>query len=99
MSIPTIKIKSDLRQAGFIIINESDFNPDIHELFENPTAKATIENVECGDVPNDDPMAIINAAEAVNIPDELKPKSKAPAPRRKRRTKAEMEAARARGEK
>ena len=35
--IPTVRIKSD-NPFGYAIINESDFNPDEHELFdESPT--------------------------------------------------------------
>ena len=36
MQCATIKIKSDDDQhvGGFIVINESDFDPDVYELFE-----------------------------------------------------------------
>lgn len=30
---PVVKIKSDSVEAGFIVINESDFDEKVHELF------------------------------------------------------------------
>lgn len=35
MRIPTVKIKKD-SERGWSIINESDFDPDKHELFDAP---------------------------------------------------------------
>jgi hypothetical protein len=34
--IPTVKIVHDEAPGGFAIINESDFNPEIHKIFEEP---------------------------------------------------------------
>lgn len=36
-TIPTVKIKSD-RPKGYRIINESDFDPKVHERFDEPPA-------------------------------------------------------------
>lgn len=34
---PVVKVKSDSVEAGFIVINESDFDEKLHELFEEGT--------------------------------------------------------------
>ena len=31
---PTVKVKSDAAEQGFIVINEADFVDDLHELFD-----------------------------------------------------------------
>lgn len=36
MLIPTVKIKTDYGR-GWAIINESDFDPEVHERFDAPT--------------------------------------------------------------
>ena len=37
MSIPTVKIKSDHPEhGGHYVINESDYDPDTHELYQEP---------------------------------------------------------------
>lgn len=33
MQCPTVRVKGDNEQ-GFVIINEEDFNSEVHELFE-----------------------------------------------------------------
>ncbi len=33
---PTVKVKAD-NDDGFIVINESDFDPKVHKRFEEPT--------------------------------------------------------------
>jgi hypothetical protein len=43
--IPTIRIKSepsDDNPLGFIVINESDFDANAHELFDAPPTKTSI---------------------------------------------------------
>jgi hypothetical protein len=37
--IPTVTVVSD-SCIGFLIINESDFNPEVHTLYEAPKPKA-----------------------------------------------------------
>lgn len=37
MRVPTVKIKHS--SGDYAVINESDFNPDLHELYEEPKAK------------------------------------------------------------
>jgi hypothetical protein len=34
--IKTVRVKKDNGRTGYCIINESDFNPDKHELFDAP---------------------------------------------------------------
>lgn len=33
MILETVKIKCDRKPSGYVIINKSDFDPKIHELF------------------------------------------------------------------
>lgn len=41
MHVPTIRIKAaDPAQGEFVVINELDFDPDKHELFDAPTKAA-----------------------------------------------------------
>ncbi|WP_306150735.1 hypothetical protein [Roseovarius sp. MMSF_3281] len=35
MRIPTVKVIAD-HPRGYMIINKADFDPEVHELFENP---------------------------------------------------------------
>lgn len=30
---PTVRVASDANESGFVVINESDFDPDAHALF------------------------------------------------------------------
>lgn len=36
--IPTVKVATELFEGGFMIINEADFDPEVHELFEGDEA-------------------------------------------------------------
>ena len=36
MDIPTVKVKNPDAKSGFTTINESDFDPSRHELFDAP---------------------------------------------------------------
>ena len=47
--LPTVKIATDTPK-GFRIINESDFDPDVHDLFDEP---ALVEAVEPTDTDDD----------------------------------------------
>ncbi len=40
-SLPAVRVKSDHpdHEQGFFVINESDFDPKIHELWQEPGAK------------------------------------------------------------
>lgn len=42
MSCPTVKVKSTApeEQGPYVIINEADFNPDVHELYDEATEAA-----------------------------------------------------------
>lgn len=42
--IPTVKIKNPVR--GFAIINESDFDPKVHELFDAPKDEKEVVTAE-----------------------------------------------------
>lgn len=42
----TIKIKSDLFEGGFLIIGESDFDPEKHELFKEEVALISLAEAE-----------------------------------------------------
>ncbi len=48
MRLPTVKIKSDARSEGFIIINESDFDPEVHTLYEEAASGEPAESPETG---------------------------------------------------
>ena len=38
--VPTLKVKpSHESQGAFVVINESDFDPEKHELFEEPKTR------------------------------------------------------------
>lgn len=45
--IPTIKVVNEKARGGFMIINESDFDPDVHEPFEAdaPAERVTRESI------------------------------------------------------
>lgn len=34
--VPTVRVKSDTAPGGHVIMNKSDFNPDVHEVFTDP---------------------------------------------------------------
>lgn len=40
-TIPTVKVRTDSpdNEEGFYLINQSDFDPEVHELFEELTDK------------------------------------------------------------
>ncbi len=40
-ALPTVRIKNPNEPGDFIIINESDFNPTVHEKFEGEVKPAT----------------------------------------------------------
>lgn len=43
-TLPTVKVKaSDPEQGAFVIINEADFDPAVHELYVEPTEAAPAE--------------------------------------------------------
>ena len=55
MRLPTVKIKADTK-LGYALINESDFNPGLHKVFElEPEA------TPAPDVPDDDDILEIKA--------------------------------------
>lgn len=37
-TVPTVKVKVPHTKGGFVVINESDFDPEKHELYEEPSA-------------------------------------------------------------
>lgn len=37
-SLPTVRIASDKTDLGYVVINEADFNPKQHELYQEPEA-------------------------------------------------------------
>lgn len=43
-ALPTVRIKVDT-ELGYMIINESDFDPEIHVLFETEKPKKTTKTV------------------------------------------------------
>lgn len=51
--IPTVRIKDPSHPADYVVINESDFDPKVHELYEEPKgakkAKAAAEGEKKGD--------------------------------------------------
>lgn len=71
-TIPTVKIKSD-RPKGYRIINESDFNPKIHERFNEPPASPPPPFVAPPPPRIADPLADLGADWATKLPaDRLK---------------------------
>lgn len=40
-ALPTVKVVSDETEHGYIIINESDFDPAVHARYEAPTEGAS----------------------------------------------------------
>ena len=53
-SVPTVQIKDPLKPGDYIVINESGFDPSIHELYD-PTSAATAPDPEPEPAP--DPVA------------------------------------------
>ena len=47
-AMPAIRVKSDHpeHEQGFIVINEEDFDPKIHELWEEPVPKSEAKPAE-----------------------------------------------------
>ncbi|WP_212525856.1 hypothetical protein [Actibacterium sp. MT2.3-13A] len=50
--IPTIKVVNEKARGGFMIINESDFDPDVHEPFEaaEPVTREGVAKMKKSDV-------------------------------------------------
>lgn len=42
-SVPTVKVKTDSEdnEDGYFLINEADFDPEVHDLFEEPSNSTT----------------------------------------------------------
>ena len=59
-TIPTVKIKSD-RPKGYRVINESGFDPKVHERFDEPPAPPPPPFVPPAPPPPVDPLADLPA--------------------------------------
>lgn len=47
-TVPTIKVRTDSpdNEDGFYFINESDFDPEVHELFEEVTEQNVPQSIQ-----------------------------------------------------
>jgi hypothetical protein len=67
--LPTVRVKSDATESGFMIINESDFDSEIHELFvESEEEKPRIKKVKVLSESQDEPEETVDLPEVSTTP-------------------------------
>ena len=52
--LPTVKVKTDETDSGFMIINETDFDRKIHKVFKEKVERSTTPKAEKKEVTEDE---------------------------------------------